>query len=67
MAAEIKHVRTPSLDIAYEESGPAAGTPVILLHGFPYDPRAYDGVVPLLTGCPPARCARVSRPRSAMI
>jgi len=51
MAAEIKHVRTPSLDIAYEESGPAAGTPVILLHGFPYDPRAYDGVVPLLTGC----------------
>ena len=39
------------LDIAYEESGPADGAPVILLHGFPYDPRAYDGVVPLLPGC----------------
>jgi pimeloyl-ACP methyl ester carboxylesterase len=51
MAADIKHIHTPSLDIAYEESGPADGSPVILLHGFPYDPRAYDGVVPLLTGC----------------
>jgi pimeloyl-ACP methyl ester carboxylesterase len=50
MAAEIKHVRTSVLDIAFEESGPADGVPVILLHGFPYDPRAYDGVVPLLTG-----------------
>jgi pimeloyl-ACP methyl ester carboxylesterase len=51
MVADIKHIRTPVLDIAYEESGPADGRPVILLHGFPYDPRAYDGVVPLLTGC----------------
>jgi pimeloyl-ACP methyl ester carboxylesterase len=49
----IKHVRTPTLDIAYEESGPADGTPVLLMHGFPYDPRAYDEVVPLLVaqGC----------------
>ena len=38
--APIKHVRTPTLDIAYEESGPAGGTPVFLMHGFPYDPRA---------------------------
>lgn len=45
----IKHVRTPTLDIAYEESG--AGTPVILLHGFPYDPRAFDGMLPLLPDC----------------
>ncbi len=51
MAADIKHIHTPSLDIAYEESGPADGSPVILLHGFPCDPRAYDGVMPLLTGC----------------
>ena len=49
--APIKHVRTPSLDIAYEESGPSDGTPVFLMHGFPYDPRAFDGVVPLLAGC----------------
>jgi pimeloyl-ACP methyl ester carboxylesterase len=51
--ASIKHVGTSTLDIAYEESGAADGVPVILLHGFPYDPRAYDGVVPLLAaqGC----------------
>ena len=45
----IKHVRTPTLDIAYEETG--AGAPVILLHGFPYAPRAFDGMLPLLPGC----------------
>ena len=45
----LRHVRTPSLDIAIEESGPADGAPVILLHGWPYDPRCYDAVVPLLT------------------
>ena len=45
----VKHVRTPTLDIAYEESG--AGVPVILLHGFPYAPRAFDEMLPLLSGC----------------
>ena len=44
----LKRVRTNTLDIAYEESGPADGVAVVLLHGFPYDPRAYDGVVPPL-------------------
>lgn len=50
---QVKHIRTSVLDIAYEESGPADGTPVFLLHGFPYDPRGYDQTVPLLTaqGC----------------
>src|SRR6185369_15776739 len=49
----VKHARTSVLDIAYEDSGPADGIPVFLMHGFPYDPRTYDGVVPLLTarGC----------------
>jgi pimeloyl-ACP methyl ester carboxylesterase len=49
----IRHARTSVLDIAYEESGPADGTPVFLMHGFPYDARSYDAVVPLLTaqGC----------------
>jgi pimeloyl-ACP methyl ester carboxylesterase len=49
----LKRVRTPVLEIAYEESGDAQGTPVLLMHGFPYDPRAYDGVAPLLAaaGC----------------
>jgi pimeloyl-ACP methyl ester carboxylesterase len=49
MAAAIKHVRTATLAIAYEESG--EGAPVILLHGFPYDPRAFDEMLPLLSGC----------------
>jgi pimeloyl-ACP methyl ester carboxylesterase len=49
----LKRVRTGTLEIAYEESGPADGTPVLLMHGFPYDVRAYDDVVPLLVaaGC----------------
>jgi pimeloyl-ACP methyl ester carboxylesterase len=42
----IKRVRTGTLEIAYEESGPETGFPVLLMHGFPYDPRAYDEVVP---------------------
>jgi pimeloyl-ACP methyl ester carboxylesterase len=44
----IKRIRTSTLEIAYEESGPETGTPVLLMHGFPYDPRAYDEVVPPL-------------------
>lgn len=49
----LRHVRTPSLDIAYEENGATDGPPAILLHGWPYDPRCYDAVVPLLAqaGC----------------
>lgn len=48
MNAAIRTVRTPLLEIAYEEAGPPDGPPVVLLHGFPYAPRAYDAVVPLL-------------------
>jgi pimeloyl-ACP methyl ester carboxylesterase len=44
----LKRARTSTLEIAYEESGPATGVPVLLMHGFPYDPRCYDEVVPLL-------------------
>jgi len=44
----IKRVRTKTLEIAYEESGPDSGFPVLLMHGFPYDPRCYDEVVPAL-------------------
>jgi pimeloyl-ACP methyl ester carboxylesterase len=44
----MKTIRTPTLEIAYEETGPAAGPPVVLLHGFPDDVRAYDGVAPSL-------------------
>jgi pimeloyl-ACP methyl ester carboxylesterase len=49
----MKSTRTPTLEIAYEEHGPADGPPVILMHGFPYDPRCYDEVAPPLAadGC----------------
>jgi pimeloyl-ACP methyl ester carboxylesterase len=48
-----RRVRTSVLEIAYEESGPADGVAVLLMHGFPYDPRTYDEVVPPLVaaGC----------------
>jgi pimeloyl-ACP methyl ester carboxylesterase len=53
MAADLRHIRTPVLDLAYEGYGPADGVPVFLMHGWPYDPRCYDEVVPPLVaaGC----------------
>jgi pimeloyl-ACP methyl ester carboxylesterase len=46
----LKTIRTDTLEIAYEENGPAKGQPVILLHGFPDDPRSWDDVINPLTG-----------------
>jgi pimeloyl-ACP methyl ester carboxylesterase len=46
--AESLAARTPELEIAYEASGPPKGFPIVLLHGFPDDVRAYDLVVPPL-------------------
>jgi len=43
-----RSVRTPVLDIAYEEAGDPKGFPVVLLHGFPDDAHAFDGVAPPL-------------------
>ena len=51
-------VRTPTLEIGYEEWGEAAGAPVVLLHGFPDDAHAWDGVAPPLA----ARGYRVLAP-----
>lgn len=72
----IRRVRTNVLEIAYEESGPENGFPVILLHGFPYDPRAFDemaqplaaagyrAIVPYLRGYGPTRFLSASTLRS---
>src|SRR5882724_8834878 len=72
-----KSVQTPALTIAYEESGSADGFPIILLHGFPEDVRAWDGVVPplvragyrplvpYLRGYGPTRFRDASAPRMA--
>jgi pimeloyl-ACP methyl ester carboxylesterase len=43
-----KSVDTPILNIACEESGKPQGFPIILLHGFPDDVRAWDDVIPPL-------------------
>jgi pimeloyl-ACP methyl ester carboxylesterase len=53
MTAAFHHIQTSTLDVAYEESGAPDGAPVVLMHGWPYDPRCYDEVVPPLTaaGC----------------
>jgi pimeloyl-ACP methyl ester carboxylesterase len=70
-------VRTPTLEIGYEEHGPASGPPVILLHGFPDDVRAFDGatgplaaegcrvLVPYLRGYGPTRFLDEATPRMA--
>jgi pimeloyl-ACP methyl ester carboxylesterase len=46
----LRHIKVGVLQVAYEEIGPADGTPVFLMHGFPYDVHAYGEVVPLLVG-----------------
>ncbi|HXD39762.1 MAG TPA: alpha/beta hydrolase [Ramlibacter sp.] len=49
----LRHVRAGVLDVACFETGPAAGPPVFLMHGFPYDIHTYCEVAPLLAaaGC----------------
>ena len=53
MTPDLNRLRTSVLEIAYEQSGPEDGVPVLLMHGFPYDPRTYDRMIPLLVarGC----------------
>ncbi len=69
-------VRTPVMEIAYLESGPGDGVPVILLHGWPSDPHDFDEVamalaadgcrvlVPWLRGYGPTRFLDAATPRS---
>lgn len=47
-ASETLFIDTPVLRIGYEARGPAAGFPIILLHGFPDDAHAWDTVAPPL-------------------
>lgn len=46
---KLKQIDAGVLNIGYTEAGPSTGTPVILLHGWPYDIHSYEEVVPLLT------------------
>ena len=74
---DILTVRTPTLEIAYESHGRPDGVPVVLLHGFPDDARAFDGtapplvsagcrvLVPYLRGYGPTRFLDANEPRMA--
>jgi pimeloyl-ACP methyl ester carboxylesterase len=44
----IQEIKTSVLKLAYEESGPKGGKPVILVHGWPDSPRTWDKVLPAL-------------------
>lgn len=69
-------VTAGALDVAVELHGPQDGRPVVLLHGFPDDARAWDGVapalaargfrvvVPYLRGYGPTRYRDAATPRS---
>ncbi len=73
----MRTVRTPTLEIGYEEHGQPAGAPVILLHGFPDDAHAWDAVAsplaakgcrviaPYLRGYGPTRFLDPGAPRMA--
>ena len=49
----LKKIHAGVLEIAYAEYGPQDGSPVFLMHGFPYDIHAYADVAPILAaaGC----------------
>jgi pimeloyl-ACP methyl ester carboxylesterase len=75
--AAARLVQTPVLTIGYEDRGGPQGFPVILLHGFPDDVRAWDDVapalvkagyrvlVPYLRGYGPTRFLDAAAPRMA--
>jgi len=44
----LKQIDAGALNVGYAEAGPANGTAVILLHGWPYDIYSYVDVTPLL-------------------
>jgi pimeloyl-ACP methyl ester carboxylesterase len=44
----LKQINAGVLSVGYAEAGPANGSPVILLHGWPYDIHSFVDVAPLL-------------------
>jgi pimeloyl-ACP methyl ester carboxylesterase len=45
----LRQIDAGVLNVGYVDAGPPEGTPVMLLHGWPYDIHAFVEVVPLLT------------------
>ena len=72
-----RSIQTPVLNIGFEETGSPSGFPIILLHGFPDDVRAWDEVatplaaaghrvlVPYLRGYGATRFRDAAAPRMA--
>ncbi|MGH7189395.1 MAG: alpha/beta fold hydrolase [Acetobacteraceae bacterium] len=52
-ASSLERLKTATLEIGFVRRGPQAGPPVVLLHGFPDDVHAWDGVAQRLAaaGC----------------
>jgi pimeloyl-ACP methyl ester carboxylesterase len=46
--ASLKQIDAGVLNVGYAEAGPIDGSPVVLLHGWPYDIHTYVDVTPLL-------------------
>ncbi|WP_348789295.1 alpha/beta hydrolase [Leifsonia sp. NPDC080035] len=73
---ELRSIRTATLTVGYHDVGDPASPPVILLHGFPYDPLSYVDVagelasagrrviVPYLRGHGPTTFLDPAAPRS---
>ena len=75
--SSVRAIETPVLNIGFEQSGDVQGFPIVMLHGFPDDVRAWDEVapplaskgyrviVPYLRGYGPTRFREPSAPRMA--
>ena len=48
MLGPVRQIAAGDLDVGYVDVGPAAGRPVLLLHGWPYDIQSYADVAPML-------------------
>jgi hypothetical protein len=46
----LKQIDSGVLNVGYAEAGPANGSVVILLHGWPYDIHSFVDVAPMLAG-----------------
>ena len=46
---DVKQIVAGDLNVGYIDAGPEDGTPVLLMHGWPYDIHSYVDVAPLLT------------------
>ena len=77
--ATLRHTQTSLLEVAYLESGPPAGFPLVLIHGWPDDALTWNRVAPRLAeagcrvicpylrGCGPTRFLDAATPRSGQL